>query len=203
MVDTLVWHSNYLYSKDLQSIDNDKLFIECLEVESYLKQTINLQQDSYKEFGSFTTSIFQKYNLFSFPCKEASILYRELVSNIIPYLDKSEHYWIQCWFNVFRENESINWHSHWDKELKIWHGFYCVNTKNSYTEYKIPNLKEIIKVPSQDSRLVFGKSDGDEHRSSIWENKNKPRVTIAFDIIPSASLNKIKMYTPNHYIPFK
>jgi hypothetical protein len=203
MSDTIVWHPNYLYSKDLKSIDNSKLFIECLEVERYLKQTINTQQDSYEKFGSFTTTVFKKYNLFTFPCIEASILYRQLVSNITPYLDKNEHYWIQCWFNVFREEESINWHSHWDRELKVWHGFYCVNTESSYTEYKIPNLEKIIKVPSQDSRLVFGKSDGDEHRSSIWENKNKPRVTVAFDIIPSVSLNKITMYTPNHYLPFK
>jgi len=195
----ITYYPNYLYSIDLNFLDNKKIFKEVLYTEKYLQKKFKNLQNK-KIYGSFSTSIFEKYNTFQFPLKETSKLYRELVNNIYPFLDKNEDYWLQCWFNVFRKGENIDWHKHWESPDKVWHGFYCVYVEDSFTEYKIPNIENIIKVPSKEGRLVFGKSDGDEHKSSIWE-KDTPRITIAFDIIPYSSLNK--NYQDRIYLPFK
>ena len=71
----------------------------------------------------------------------------------------------------------------------------------SYTEYKIPEVKNIIKIISEEGLIVFGKSDGDKHRSSPWRETKRHRITIAFDIIPIESI-EYKLQG-NHFIPFK
>lgn len=193
----ITWHPDYLYSFDLNSLDNKKIFNECLELESYLKTNL---ENPKEKFGSFTTSNYEAYNLFTFPLDETNKLYKEIVTYCSPLLDENTKYWIQCWSNIFRKGDFIDWHGHWDSKYKAWHGFYCVNTDNSFTEYKIPHLEKNIKVQSKNNRLVIGKSDGDKHKSSLWD-KESPRITIAFDIIPLETLKQ--KFRPNHYIPFK
>jgi hypothetical protein len=198
----ITYHPDYLYSIDLNSLNNSQIFKEILKTEDFIKK---LFDDYDKAYGSFSTSHFDKYNTFQFPLDETSKLYRELVNNISPFLDKKQNYALQCWFNVFRKGENIDWHNHWLPEAKVWHGFYCVYVKDSFTEYKIPNVNEIIKVPSKEGRLVFGKSDGDFHKSSPWNDPTLPRVTIAFDIIPYKSLksDNFEKYIGRSFVPFK
>ena len=57
------------------------------------------------------------------------------------------------------------------------------------------------KVVSKEGLIVIGKSDGDEHSSSAWKESKRPRITIAFDIIPVEAIPN-KLYG-NHFIPFK
>lgn len=197
----ITWHPDYLYSFDLNSLDNNKIFEECLTSENYLKSLF--PPTELGVYGNYTGAIHKNYNLFTLPNKEISKLYRELVKYCLPLLNNKKDYWVQCWFNVFRKGEKVNWHAHWPPEKKVWHGFYCVNVGESYTEYKIPNVKDIIKIPSKEGRLVFGKSDGDEHKSSPWYSEEKPRITIAFDVIPVSSLTQDNSFYLNHYIPFK
>lgn len=198
----ITYHQDYLYSFDLNSLDNKKLSKECLQTESYLNQYLT-EKKPKSLYGSFTTSHYSDYNLFTFPVPESIRLYKELKKYCLPFLDSNESYWIQCWINVFRKGDFIDWHDHWASKFKVWHGFYCVDVDNSFTEYKLPNVKNIIKVPSKEGRLVFGKSDGDKHKSSKWENENKPRITIAFDIVPYNALANQGQFSPNHFLPFK
>ena len=195
------YYKDYLYSIDLDSLDNNQISKELLHTEKYLHQKFpNGDKDNYQ---TFTTNIFHEYNTFQFPLKETFKLYKKLVNNIYPFLDKNESYWLQCWFNVFRKDENIDWHKHWKSQDKVWHGFYCVYSNNSYTEYKIPNSIKITTVPSKNGRLVFGRSDGDEHRSSPWMNEKNPRITIAFDIIPYSTLKTCYEQMDNRiFIPF-
>jgi len=194
-------HKDYLYSFDLNSLDNNKLFDNSLLVEKYLKNNIQNQINTHNITSSYTTTIFREYNLLTFPMKEFARLYREIVKYCTPLVDTSVQHYIQCWVNVFREGENIDWHGHWPKNLNVWHGFYCVNVGDSYTEYKIPNHGDIINVPSKNGRLVFGKSNGDKHRSSPWSDTKKPRITIAFDIAPETALLSQETFQPNHYVP--
>lgn len=197
----ITWHPDYLYSFDLTSLDNNKIFKECLNAEKYLKQNLSNPMPN-KLYESFPTSNFDLYNIFSLPLRETSKLYKELLKYCLPFLNIDEDYWLQSWFNVFYKGKKIDWHDHWLSKYKAWHGFYCVNVEDSYTEYKIPKIEKIIKIPSKEGRLVFGKSNGDKHRSSIWTS-HKPRITIAFDIIPYSSLIKDNNFRLNHYLPFK
>jgi hypothetical protein len=203
-------HPNYLYSIDLDSLNNEKIFKEILEAEKCLIEVLGgpfyKENATYDVYGNFATSQFEKYNTFQFPLSETSKLYRELVKNISPFLDKEQDYALQCWFNVFKKGQNIDWHDHWDPESNVWHGFYCVHVKDSFTEYKLPDIEEIIKVPSKEGRIVFGKSDGDFHRSSPWDDLNSPRVTIAFDIIPYKNLKldgSFEEFIERSFIPFK
>ena len=199
----ITYYEDYLYSFDLKKLDNKKLSKECLQTESYLKQyLLNKKEDNFF-YGSFTTSHYNDYNLFTFPVPESIKLYEELKKYCYPFLDLNVNYWIQCWVNIFRKGDFIDWHGHWGPEYNVWHGFYCVDVGNSFTEYKIPNVKDIIKVPSKESRLIFGKSNGDRHKSSKWDNDNKPRITIAFDIVPYTTLIIEDQFSPNHFLPFK
>ena len=189
---------NYLFSKKIDSINNSTLVKDCLDIEKMLLTTFpNIDK---KWYGSLSTAHHERYNILTFPTKELQKLYFELHNLICPYLE-NRVYLIKSWLNVFRKGESVNWHDHWKPDAKVWHGFYCAQVGKSHTEYKIPGIKKTIKIKSQEGLIVFGKSDGDKHRSSPWKETTKPRVTIAFDIIPLDSIES-KLHG-NHFIPFK
>lgn len=171
---------DYLYSVDLPEIDNAKLYKDCLEIEQTLHETIQdpLPSDGY---GCFSSAQHRQYNLFNFDYPELNDLYHAIRETVTPLLPEDK-YMIQCWFNVFRKGDFIDWHGHWPPMCRVWHGFYCVNVTGSYTHYRINH--NVYDVKGHNGLLVFGKSDGDEHRSGDWNNADEHRVTIAFDIVP-------------------
>jgi hypothetical protein len=198
---------DYLYSFQLDNIDNETLFNKCLVIENIIIQTTPPAEKGW--YGNLTSAKNQCYNLFTFPVKELNQLYDAMVKNITPLLDKDTSYVLKSWMNVYRKGDKVSWHQHWPPECKVWHGFYCVNVgeNESATNYKIPNIKEIINVPSVDGLLVVGKSDDDKHSSTEWQG-DKPRITLAFDIVPMYSANpneSTTMYDMHlyHYMPFK
>jgi len=198
---------NYLYGFQLNNIDNEALFNKCLVMEDIIIKTTSPTEKGW--YGNLTSAKNQEYNLFTFPVKELHQLYQEMVKNISPLLEKDTPYVLKSWMNVYRKGDKVSWHAHWPPEQKVWHGFYCVNVgKNeSATNYKIPGIKEIVNIPSVDGLLVVGKSDDDRHSSTEWQG-DKPRVTLAFDIIPMWAANpneNTHMYDLSlyHYIPFK
>jgi len=195
-----VEHSkDYLYSFSLSSIDNNELVDYSLKVEALLKRNLK-RLDSTDWYGTFTTANHDKYNFLTFPNKQVSKLYREIYGNVSPLLD-DKPYMIKCWLNVFRKGEKVDWHNHWPAYKKVWHGFYCVQVGESFTEYRIPKVKDIVKVKSKEGLLVVGKSEDDQHRSSPWNEEQRPRITVAFDIVPIDSVdNELRV---NHFIPFK
>ena len=197
---------DYLWLWKFEDIDNETLYKTCTAVEDELRKHFPPIQDE-NVYGCFTSYYHQRYNLFAFPCKELQKLYTNLVTNFQEVLDPDTTYYVRCWANLFDKDMNIDWHSHWAPEYKTYHGFYCVNSEGehpSHTDYDIPGQKDIIRVMSEDGLCVFGKSDGDGHRSSEWLNNDKYRVTIAFDIIPVEVLRKQEKFTHNlihNYIP--
>ena len=189
---------NYLFSKKINTIDNEVLSKDCLDIEKKLLTTFPVIDKKF--YGTLSTAHHHEYNMLTFPAKEINKLYYELQSMICPYLEDRTYY-IKSWLNVFRKGQKIDWHDHWPYKLKVWHGFYCVQVGKIYTEYKIPEVKNIIKIISEEGLIVFGKSDGDKHRSSPWRETKRHRITIAFDIIPIESIES--KLQGNHFIPFK
>ena len=189
-----------LWGEMLPSIDNAQLMENCLEVEDFLlKEIVTGVEVDYH--GSKTTNAYRQYSLLSFPIKSFQDLYHNIVTVIKPLLPKETHV-LQCWLNVFRDNEYIDWHGHWPPEMRAIHGFYCVNVTPSFTEYKFKHIPgKVFKVDSKEGLMVFGKSNNDLHRSSPWNNNSEPRVTIAFDIIPLSTMNEDQLAF-NHFLPF-
>ena len=194
----ITYSDNYLYGFQTNSINNEELVKHCLEIEQTLISNFALIDPKWH--GNVPAAHNHKYNLLTFPGPDLNRLYAELVKNITPLLEDTI-YVIKSWLNVFRKGEKIDWHPHWQPEHKVWHGFYCAQVGNSFTEYRIPNIEKTVKVVSKEGLIVIGKSDGDEHSSSAWKESKRPRITIAFDIIPVEAIPN-KLYG-NHFIPFK
>ena len=191
-------HPDYLYSIQLNSIDNKKLVSFSLEVEKMLRKNLPVNTDP-SWYGTFTTANHHAYNFLTFPNYEVGKLYQEILKNVSPLLE-DRPYMIKSWVNVFRKGEKVDWHNHWPADKKVWHGFYCVQVGDSHTDYRIPKVPHITRVVSKEGLLVVGKSEDDQHRSSPWNENKRPRITIAFDIVPIDSIdNKLN---PNHFIPF-
>jgi len=189
---------NYLWAFQFTDIDNNKLYKTCCHVENHFQK--NFPPPSGKNiYGCLASYYHREYNLFSFPCSELSKLYKNMTLHFSQILEKNTKYYIRCWANIFKKGNNIDWHKHWDKEFKTYHGFYCVNTEgkyNSHTDYKIPHDKEkIYRISSRDGLCVIGKSEGDLHRSSEWLNDEKHRITIAFDVIPLQVLRPKEEFT--------
>jgi len=194
---------DYLYAFDTDTIDNELLYHRCVAIESILnKKFPDADPDWY---GNATSANHRNYNLFSFVDSELIKLYQFMVKSISPLLG-DEAYVLKSWMNVYRAGQKVDWHVHWPAEVRVWHGFYCVRVGESATHYKIPGIKDIVVVPSKEGRLVVGKSEDDQHKSTPWDNPDSFRITLAFDIIPVKSLLNRTVYNDlpiNHYIPFK
>lgn len=176
------------------------------------------------------TKIYHKYNYVTFPLPGMSKLYAAIRDAFIKSLaaegDNSyTEYAMQIWVNFYNKGSNIDWHYHWDREYDSWHGFYCVDTEpSSYTEYAFySDEKDPIKgmlveaededhmsfllgvadkhvfVESRDNMIVITRSGNDCHRSSEWMAE-RPRVTVAFDIVPVCKM-KEQSTQLNHYIP--
>jgi len=222
-----------LWSFDLTGLNNKTLSEECLIVEKYLKRVfsnVEVTPQAYNVYGNFSTSVFKRYILFSVPSINIVRLYKMMQDVLPPLLQPGRNYVLQSWLNVYRKGEKIDWHNHWSPEYDGYHGFYCVDVEEmpSSTLYKFPDVsQDITTIPSKNGRLVFGKSNNDQHTSTLWDCDSKPRITIAFDIVPIISArnfltledcfkNNIEdrfknfdSYNPhnthpnlNHYIPF-
>ena len=143
------------------------------------------------------TQEFYTYNPFTFGLRPFADVYwnlnRFFYNN--PQVNESgESYYIHGWFNVYTKKEGdkgydhIPFHKHIEEmHPHIYHGFYCANVEPSTTTYRIgPEQPESEWVVHQDydDMLIYSAS-GFEHTSSPWM-KDKPRVTIAFDIFPES-----------------
>lgn len=152
---------------------------------------------------TLSTKLFDRYNYLMYPLPGVHELYNSIKDvfhriNTDPYTD----YFIQCWLNFYHKGDYIDWHAHWASEADSWHGFYCVDVEpDSYTDYKFKGSDNISRIKSKDNLLVISRSGNDVHRSSEWK-EDRPRITIAFDIVPAEKLFDVGAYrNPNHWIP--
>lgn len=162
----------------------------------------------YTGQSTMTTKLYLKYNYLMYPVAGISKLYGEIrdtfhaCKNHKPQQRMYTEYHMQCWLNYYNKGDYIDWHGHWPESYDGWHGFYCLDVEpDSNTQYKVPNNTEITTIESKNNLLVISKSDGDLHRSSEWIHEDRPRITIAFDIIPSVNLFANNHTDLNHWIP--
>jgi hypothetical protein len=203
----ITYHDNYLYGVNVEGINNARLAESCLQINKILPDALGFKDEEFLEdttwHGSVSSKLNDHYNLFTFAHKEINQLYYELIKNISPVLNPNISYVLKGWMNVYEAGKNIKWHGHWPIEYEAWHGFYCVQVGESATLYQIPGREDVIKIKSKEGLLVVGKSAGDEHRSTVWNDTSMPRITIAFDVIPLKSLQTGHEFRANYFIPFK
>ena len=197
MGDKMKNYHDYLYTKQLNlNLVDIRKSVEILY--GIIMQNFGHLEGAHRDKHLQTTSRYNYYNCFMYPTPGIYEIYKE-VQNLYRDVEKNkEPAFIQCWLNIFWKGDFIDWHGHSNPGLGIWHGLYCVNTEDSHTSYRIKDLGLEFDVPSQDNLLVLGKSEGDEHRSSEWQ-KESPRITIAFDIVPARNISPFNEV--NHWVP--
>lgn len=178
-------------------LDLNLLRASCIDLEKFIITHFDKKISEYPGKSSETTKVFGQYNLCLYPYPMIHDLYWNIHNMFHTCLTDhhggrvEDKFVMQCWLNVYKKGEYIEWHSHTDNP-KAWHGFFCVDVEpNSSTFYKWENdasRKDLeIEIKSKNNLMVLGLCNGDKHKSSVWK-RNNPRITIAFDIIPQKPL---------------
>lgn len=141
------------------NVIDDSFVRECEKVKSYFFA------------DSDSTWTFEKYNIFSLTSSSVLFydLYKELNYLIRDYCNSSHRLWMQSWINFHSHNEVLDWHNHpWD-----FHGYICVDPKQSITEFRD------WKIENKQGQIYIGPGDA-EHRV-IAQPYDGLRITIGFD----------------------
>lgn len=191
-------YSDYIYTTQLD-LNLDKIKESCYTLNDIV-ENFKITSNGYHDPSGkapITTKVHEQYNLLMYNFEEFHSLYFQ-IQTVLQQLDKSNNqYYIQCWMNIFKQGEFIDWHEHYPPSHNSWHGFYCVDTEPSKTTYKLPTTQEHIDIISKNNLLVISKGDGDWHRTWPWEFSNRDRITIAFDIVPREYLDsRAKFWIP-------
>lgn len=217
----LTLHDDYVYTTMLDlNLEQQKL--NALRMQDYVKKEFadNVGAKDLSGQLQMTTKLYSQYNYLMYPLIGVSSLY-EKIREMFHICVREENYGVklfdeyhmQCWLNIYNRGDYINWHGHWPTDYSSWHGFYCVDVEpDSYTTYKLlknPNMKkelnyeeDDIKIESKNNLLVLSPSGKDMHRSSEWNHDN-PRITVAFDIVPTIMMEtRNKTFNlMNHWVP--
>lgn len=189
---------NYVHTTKLD-IDIDKMRESCGYMYSLVNKNFSKNKLDFNEQSTPVTQLFASYNLLMYPFDGFHELY-EGIRKEFRELGLEGNYYIQCWLNYYNEGQCIDWHDHWDEDCCSWHGYYCVDVEPSKTTYRIEGLPE-LDIISENNLLVLSPSGKDKHRTWPWHDKTRPRVTIAFDILPGNIIDPNNNFNLNHWVP--
>jgi hypothetical protein len=174
---------NYINTQQL-NLDIKSLKTYCLDISPLIhnKWRHNIVQDNELLFPDISlTSLHAYYNLLLFPNKELHKLYFHIRELFYKTRVHDGEYYISMWCNIHYNGQNLDWHSHNPPEHNAYHGYFAVDAEPSKTTYMLPD-GTIEEVNNKNNQLVISRSDGDKHCVSVW-NEERPRVTLAFDII--------------------
>jgi hypothetical protein len=194
---------NYIHKKRI-FLDTKKLKTSSERLYELIKRKFSRSNHSFTGQSTLSTKLYSSYNLLLYQYDEFHELFHEIKKFFFEIIKDdliciNRKYYIQCWLNYYNKDDFIDWHKHWIPEHNAWHGFYCLDTESSSTFYKLPNVENIINVINENNMIILSKSNDDEHKSSKWQYEDRPRITIAFDIVPRESLVDDNLI--NHWIP--
>ena len=193
---------NTLY-KVQSNLELPTLKDDCIFLNEYIDYTYSEKKGVYAdEKAPTSTKVFNHYNLLSSPSYQFYKLYTEIKKAFTETSGKTENFYIQAWVNVFKKGQQLSWHGHFPEEANAWHGYFCVDAEPSITEYKFSFLGDTITpIENKNNTIVIGKSGQDVHKTVIWD-KEEPRITIAFDIVPVEFLQSLdETHYINHWLP--
>lgn len=203
------------------NLDLNALRQTCMGVQ----QVINERYGDKKTdvgYENSTTNLFGHYNIFMFSSAPLHGLFREICNLWDSVKPDDDVYYLQSWLNVYDASKSIGWHYHWTEKYSAWHGLFGVDVDVSRTTYALqprhyqiakahpythngdPILEfdekyELVNYVNRDNFLMMSPSAGDCHRNIPWDIPDRPRITIAFDIVPGRHI--FNEDWENHWIP--
>ena len=183
------------------NLDLEQLKPACLAAGEMIEHQFKINGQGYADASKkspYTSAVYDQYNLLSFPVSPFYHVYKGIQSVFAQLPKKDEPHFIQCWLNIFHDDNRFDWHSHSPKQFESWHGYFCVDTEPSVTTYALPGVKDLVAIENKDNQLVISRSEGDKHRTNVWRSHDRKRISIAFDILPARTMT----YRPiNHWIP--
>jgi hypothetical protein len=191
---------DYIYTTKL-NLDLSLLRVASKEMNDLIKEKFIKIGDIgiYQEHAAETAKVYDQYNLLMYSHDQFFELYEGIRKMFRTIYKGNDPHYIQCWLNYYNKGDYIDWHGH--AKYK-WHGFFCVDCEPSKTTYRLPRDENgklnVVDIPSEDNLLVMSRSNGDRHRSWPWEQEDRPRITIAYDILPKQYAQKDWV---NHWIP--
>jgi hypothetical protein len=178
----------YVPEKDDTMLLNLKNLILAKEVE--IKENFAPGNDGYTGLGdSSLTSRFEKFNVFHWKTPETMYLKECIRERYYEFLNAvgahRRKVWIQCWANVLREGEEIKPHLHGVHPWTYIGGHFMVACSNTSTVYINP-INQLNDSVTYSSENLPGKLTLFQNNIPHYTTKhdsNKPRISIAFDII--------------------
>jgi hypothetical protein len=165
----------------------------------YIKEKFSENKKDYNGQSTMTTQLFSSYNLLMYPLPGFHELFFGIRDTFLKnYPECNDHYYLQSWVNFYQKGDFIDWHWHWPDDANAYHGFYCVDTEPSHTSYVHEDHDIQFDIPSKDDQVVMSKSYRERHRTWPW-TEDRPRITIAFDIVPRSAIKPLEW--ANHWIP--
>jgi hypothetical protein len=189
-------------------INNDleelQLYLADKQKEILAGKISSIPQDKLANFtdqNGPATQLGSYYNIFDFDHRAIKALKNALkdcmVNDICEYYGidyNSKDYMIHGWFNLDYKTEGggvspldhpEHFHDHMGGEgAPTFHGYYCVNAEPSSTWYKIDG-ETLFENVNTNNRAIISET-GHPHGRDDWY-KQRPRITIAYDIAPSDS----------------
>jgi hypothetical protein len=178
-------------------LDVAELEVSCYQLYDLIVE--NFSDGSKAHYGvesTRTTLLYSDYNLLMYPWPQIHGLYEGIRKTFRQRVPNGE-YFIACWLNIYKGDQSIPWHGHWLANRGVYHGVYCLRGEGSITSYRnLPDGRPDIDVVNHVDHVCISPSDGHEHRSHPWTGEGD-RITIAFDIVPAKNID----WGLNHWIP--
>ena len=173
------------------------------EVKARWGEWMSTWPENYMKFadGSDSTKLYEAYNVFLCPAPGFAELYDIVVSKFKERQSNYKDYAIAGWVNVYNDGGFLDWHFHGSDQNchdGRWHGYLCVNGEPSKTLYKDIQTGELIKTIDNKNGYLTMSYAGIAHRTTPWTDKEKPRITIAFDISLRSQLSPQNL---NRWIP--
>ena len=102
---------------------------------------------------------------------------------------RHSHIYAQSWFNVMRNGQWINFHSHGMDENTLYGFHITIETENTSTIYHNPfDPKQIIEVPNKIGAITLF-PNFIPHQTTTYEGGDV-RISIAGDIAESSSVSR-------------
>ena len=154
----------------------------------------------YDKASPISTRLLKEYNLLLWPqYSQMYPLYKNICRIFREVCDNTHHqYYTQVWLNYCHKGEYIADHTHWAQSKRAYHGFICVDSEGSDTRYILgPNSEASVE---NENGLFCLCSCEYIHGTKPWP-KDKPRITLAFDVVPKRFISFKEYWSPNHWCP--
>ncbi len=178
---------------------------ECREIKYYLlqKETELLKKYPHhmKGIGDGNTGLgndsitarFPYFSVFDFEHPFVEIIRQSVLEYMqdictITETNWHSHLYAQSWFNVMRNGQRINFHSHGMDENTLYGFHITIETENTSTIYHNPfDPKQIIEVPNKIGAMTLF-PNFIPHQTTTYEGSDV-RISIAGDIAESSSVS--------------